>query len=44
MGRTVLVVSPLISLMHDQVEALNARGVPAAFLGSAQTNQEVGAA
>lgn len=42
MGKVVLVVSPLISLMHDQVDALNARGVPAAFLGSAQTNEEVG--
>jgi ATP-dependent DNA helicase RecQ len=31
---TTLVVSPLISLMHDQVEALTARGVPATFLAS----------
>ncbi len=33
-----LVISPLISLMEDQVAALNARGIPAAFLGSAQAS------
>jgi len=31
---TALVVSPLISLMHDQVAALEARGVRATFLAS----------
>ena len=31
---TSLVVSPLVSLMNDQVEALTARGVPATFLAS----------
>jgi ATP-dependent DNA helicase RecQ len=31
---TTLVVSPLISLMHDQVAALNARGVAASYLAS----------
>lgn len=41
MGKPVFVVSPLISLMHDQVDALNARGVAAAFLGSAQASGEV---
>ena len=29
-----LVVSPLIALMHDQVQALNANGIPAAYLNS----------
>jgi ATP-dependent DNA helicase RecQ len=32
-----LVVSPLISLMQDQVRALRQRGVPAAYLSSTQT-------
>jgi ATP-dependent DNA helicase RecQ len=31
---TTLVVSPLVSLMHDQVEALAARGVPATYLAA----------
>jgi ATP-dependent DNA helicase RecQ len=35
-GLTV-VVSPLISLMQDQVQALRKRGVPAAYLSSTQT-------
>ncbi|MBD2844669.1 DNA helicase RecQ [Paenibacillus sp. IB182496] len=34
LGGTTLVVSPLISLMKDQVDALNRLGVPAAFLNS----------
>ncbi len=37
---TGLVVSPLIALMHDQVDALTANGVRAAFLNSTQTPAE----
>src|ERR687885_781198 len=39
-GLTV-VVSPLISLMKDQVDALTARGLPAAFINSTLTANEV---
>ncbi|MDO6391959.1 DNA helicase RecQ [Pontibacter sp. BT731] len=35
-----VVVSPLIALMKDQVEALLANGIPAAFLNSSQTADE----
>jgi len=35
-GGLTLVVSPLISLMQDQVGALSAKGVPAAYLSSTQ--------
>ncbi len=35
-----LVVSPLISLMKDQVDALRQRNIPAAFLNSTQTYAE----
>ncbi|VXB42384.1 ATP-dependent DNA helicase RecQ [Microbacterium sp. 8M] len=34
---TGLVISPLIALMHDQVDALRANGVRAAYLNSTQT-------
>eukprot|EP00798_Chlamydomonas_sp_ICE-L_P001713 gene1713-33119_t len=36
-----IVISPLISLMEDQVSALNARGISACLLGSAQTDNNV---
>ncbi|MEO7216748.1 MAG: ATP-dependent DNA helicase RecQ [Gemmatimonadaceae bacterium] len=39
-GLTV-VVSPLISLMKDQVDALEARGISAAFINSTLTNGQV---
>lgn len=35
-----LVVSPLIALMKDQVDALNSMGIPAAFLNSTQSVSE----
>ncbi len=37
---TGLVVSPLIALMHDQVDALRANGVAAAYLNSTQSASE----
>src|SRR5882672_5358344 len=39
-GLTV-VVSPLISLMKDQVDALTARGIPATFVNSTLSQGEV---
>jgi ATP-dependent DNA helicase RecQ len=38
---TTLVLSPLVALMHDQVAALEARGVPATLLASTLESQEV---
>jgi ATP-dependent DNA helicase RecQ len=38
---TTLVISPLISLMHDQCEALAARGIPATYLASTLPDHEV---
>src|SRR3954469_13156252 len=38
-GATV-VVSPLIALMKDQVDALHARGLPATFINSSITFEE----
>ncbi len=37
---TGLVISPLIALMHDQVDALRANGVKAAYLNSTQSPAE----
>jgi ATP-dependent DNA helicase RecQ len=37
---TAIVVSPLISLMKDQVDTLNALNVPSAYVNSTQTSEE----
>ncbi len=39
--KLTVVISPLISLMKDQVDALAARGLPAAFVNSTLTTSEV---
>lgn len=41
MAGTAMVVSPLISLMADQVQSLQLLGVPAAYLNSSQSADEV---
>ena len=38
---TALVVSPLIALMKDQVEALRANGIEAEFINSSLSNNEI---
>ena len=38
---TALVVSPLVALMHDQVAALEARGVPCTYLASTLEGSEL---
>ncbi|KAH0726842.1 hypothetical protein KY284_002707 [Solanum tuberosum] len=40
-GKVVIVISPLISLMHDQCLKLAKHGVSACFLGSCQTDRSV---
>ncbi|PKN06029.1 MAG: ATP-dependent DNA helicase RecQ, partial [Deltaproteobacteria bacterium HGW-Deltaproteobacteria-7] len=40
MDGTAIVISPLIALMKDQVDGLAANGIPAAFLNSAQNDEE----
>ena len=39
---TTLVISPLIALMHDQVTALTARGIPASYLAGTLDAREIG--
>jgi ATP-dependent DNA helicase RecQ len=40
-GKTSVIISPLIALMRDQVSALNARGIQAAFINSTLSFREV---
>src|SRR3954447_13388044 len=39
-GHTTVVISPLIALMKDQVDALQACGVPAIQIDSSQSSEE----
>ncbi|RDI45990.1 RecQ-like ATP-dependent DNA helicase [Falsibacillus pallidus] len=41
MEGTTLVISPLISLMKDQVDALDQIGIPAAYINSSLSNAEI---
>lgn len=40
MEGTAIVISPLIALMKDQVDALKVRNLPAGFINSSQTHEE----
>jgi len=40
-GKVVVVISPLISLMHDQCLKLTRHGISACFLGSGQPDNTV---
>ena len=40
LGGTTIVISPLISLMKDQVDQLKAAGISAAYLNSSLTQKE----
>ncbi len=40
LGGVAIVISPLISLMRDQVDALNDAGIPAAFVNGTQSPDE----
>ncbi len=41
LGGTTLVISPLISLMKDQVDTLNSKGVMSTYINSSLTREEV---
>ncbi len=40
-GKLSIVISPLISLMKDQVDTLNKRGIPAVFINSTLSREDI---